>query len=130
MGTVEIILSILTFIFGSGSVVSTVLYFKQNKRIKDSEAKKSEVDVDSSFIDNLSKINDEYQESLDICNKDKNYYRTLIGEKDTMIAELNNKLLNMQIELNKKELELQTIKWWKCTCQKCEKREPPMEIYQ
>lgn len=128
MSVVEIILAILTFIFGSGGIFTTILFYRQAKLIKQYEAEKTKSEVDKSNIDNLSKVVDEWQEALKQCDCDKSYYRELSLKRLQDFNSLNEKLFELQEELNTYKLENQSLKWHKCTVNGCLNRIPPQEF--
>ncbi len=125
----SIILPILTVLFGGSSIISFILYRKQNKKLKDLEVKKEEIDTDSIYIDNLSKVNDEWQEALTKCDEDKAYYRSLVKEKDETIAKLNREMFKLQEEKQFLELQNQQLEFSKCTRFNCVNRIPPSAIF-
>lgn len=85
-------------------------------------------EVDTKTIENLSKVNDEWQESLSQCDKDREFYRATILQKDGEIKELNKALLEAQREANEAKFECKKLEWCKCTINDCPKRKPPRDF--
>ncbi len=117
------IVSIVNLICGAGGVLgltSYVLFFREKKRLKVAEAKKLEVEVESSEIvslaDQLKKCWDRI-ETQD--QKIEKVYEELRLEQEEK--------LNLIKSLNNKDLEIKLLSFMKCEVRGCEKREPPSE---
>lgn len=123
MGTSEIILSFLTFIFGGGGIFTTVLYFRQNKKIKEAEAKKAELEAKSNEL----QLGEYWNKALDECEEQREYYQKIIRDKDTYIIELNNKVNGLLTDNGELKLACQNGEYYKCS-QRCKFRQPPREI--
>lgn len=128
MSTLEIILAILGVVFGSGNVAAFILFYKQNKKLKDIEVLSSKYQSDSQFLDNASKIINEWQDALDKCDCDRERLVHIIEDKNTEIKSLTERLLELQAEHNKINMEFQAVKWWKCDKIQCKDRRPPLAI--
>lgn len=118
MTTLEIVLAVLTTLFGGGGIFSTVMFFKQNRQLKNIEVKRADLELGAFW-----------KVALDECQETENYYRDLVQKKDGEIQELNSRLLNLQKEYNSLELVHQRACFWKCTQKGCLHREPPQETF-
>lgn len=140
MTILEIILSILTTLFGGGSIFSTVMFFKQNKQLKKIEVEKAKASVETDKVDNDIKLSELTKILLDNCEENSKEYQKQLEEKDKkfdeyvnekngMIKELNAQLLQLQKDYNQLQLENQSLNFCKCTRFNCLNRIPPSKVF-
>ncbi len=105
-----VITGLLTVILGGGSV----LFYRQNNRMKKLEG-------NAKSIENDSKISDGWQE---YAAEMKKQYDGLKEEYDKLMHAYSEK----DMENQHLKLENQEIRWWKCIVTGCPNRKPPREI--
>jgi hypothetical protein len=105
-----VITGLLTVILGGGSV----LFYRQNNRMKKLEG-------NAKSIENDSKISDGWQE---YAAEMKKQYDGIKEEYDKLMHAYSEKdMVNQHLKL-----ENQEIRWWKCIVTGCPNRKPPREI--
>lgn len=141
----EIIRIIVEVILGGTSIVSILLYYGANKRIKQNEANKSDVDVTAAkyelyeqrlehanqtieahnatilnqgqTINDLNKALDNKTERIrDITDK--------LWESERTANHLNDKLVEATETIGKQNLRFDKLTRWKCHRSSCDHREP------
>jgi hypothetical protein len=105
-----------------------IIFYRQNKRIKNAEAKGKE-------IENIARIIDQWQETVAELKDEKEEIKK---DKQDVTDNYNNLIVSYRNELNKyeelmkenKRLELanQELCWWKCVVRGCPNRKPPRVI--
>lgn len=118
MDTLSIIITSITTLLAAIGGGAGIIYWKENKRLKNGEA----VGVD---ISNLQKVIDEYQDLLESKGEDIKRYRGLLTEKDTLLEKKNSQIFDLQKRCEKLELRVQSLLWHKCTVNGCKRRQPP-----
>lgn len=136
----ETILTILSSLLGCSTFVGFILYGKANRRIKDAEAEKSEVEaneVEDHRFDNLLKLVDSLTSRLSTLNAtvDKHIDRNRelsdrVYKSETEINRLNEKLLVVTEERDEARRQSDYDKLWRCErsdCQDPRGPRPPRE---
>lgn len=121
-----IITAVVTLV--SAMIPSGIIFYSQNKRIKNAEAKEKE-------IGNMSLIIDQWQERVAELKGEKEdikQEKQELGEKYNSLIAAYKEQLNKQEELMKRntklELTNQELCWWKCVMRGCSNRKPPRTI--
>lgn len=142
----EILRIIIEVVLGGTSLVSILLYYGANKRIKQNEANKSDVDVTAARYEL-------YEQRLEHCNSVVEQHNAtllsqsemitalndMVNNKTTRIRELtdalfeseretnvvNAKLVDATSKIGELELSLAKYKDWHCRVADCPRRLPP-----
>lgn len=131
---------ILSFLGGGG--LMGILYYKQNKRLKESEAKTAEaqaraaeVDVKSAEIKNLSSSNEEwirlYHQVLDEKSKLEEQLKTTTDKLDEIYRSKDlawDRYSDSRAECNKKDMVIAELNWYRCEVNGCPYRKPPRKF--
>lgn len=113
MDTLQIIFSAVTALIATiGGGVSLFFY-------KETKAQKLQ-DVRHAKIDNVSKLNDEWQELAD-------YYKSELDKAHAELAELKAEKEELKSENGLLKLHNQALAFHKCTRNGCTHREPPRD---
>lgn len=141
----ELISTILTAVFGGSTLVSTLLFYGANKRAKEVSVRDAELDHNNKRLDSLHEDIDLLNGQLTNAYKDKERCEEIIADKTSKIRELNEQIVDLYKELNKKDNYTSALKryidWlglWHCerelphpdmtpqeVAQCCERRRPP-----
>lgn len=133
-----LIQTIATVLFGGGSVVGFVLYYRANKRIKDAEVKKTETEADEAEdhrFDNLLKLVDSLTQRLSDLNGtvDKHIGRNRelsdrLYKSETGLNRANERITELTAELGEANLLISYLEQWRCERTDCKDergRKPP-----
>lgn len=141
----EIIRILIEVILGGTSLVGILLYYKANRRIKNNEANKSDVDLNAAKYE-------VYEQRLEHCNDTVEKHNETIAHQSETIANLNHALddktarirdltdklweseresnhLNVKLveateTIGKLNLRIDKLTRWKCHRGSCDHREP------
>lgn len=142
----EIIRIIIEVVLGGTSLISLIAYWKANRRIKDNEANKSDVEVTAARFEL-------YEQRLEHCNQAvENHNNTILSQGETISTlnkalddktarirqltddlytsekesnRLNDRLVEATEKIGKLELSLMKYKDWHCQVADCPHRLPP-----
>lgn len=130
--------TIMTLIGSLGTLTATVtgvLYWRQNRRIKEAEARRQEAETQLKTIEVREREEERYNKRVDVLHedidtlntqltnayKDKARAEAIIDDKTAMIRELNVTIFSLQQQLVDKEnligrlkLFIQWLKHWHC----------------
>lgn len=134
METVRIILELL---LGCSTLLGFILYGKANRRIKDAEAEKSEVEVsevEDHRFDNLLKLVDSLTSRLSSLNAtvDKHIDRNRelsdrLYKSETELNRANERIIKLTEEKESERSLKEHYKLWHCRKEGCTDRMPPNE---
>lgn len=105
-----------------------IMFYRQNKKIKNAEAKQKDIENTSLIIDQWQERVEELKGEKAELKEDKD---VLMKNYNSLIGEYRNQL-EKQEELMKEnkmlELTNQELCWWKCVVRGCPNRKPPRNI--
>lgn len=111
METWNIIVTIITVVFGTGGLGTALFFFKENKALK-------AADVQHAYV---KEWKDLFHQKEAKCEK----LEAKIEEKDAKIDELRHKLNEERDKNAKLELDNAHLQWSKCLKEPCKHRDPP-----
>jgi len=103
MEWINIVVAAICSLFGALGGGS-ILYFKQNKQLKKLEVTRNQAD--------------EWRRLYDEADGE----RKALGSK---LDEMRNERDDLRMEIGKRDLEIQKLRWFHCTVSGCQKRQPP-----
>lgn len=116
----NIVVTIITGLFGMISG-GGILYFRQEKKLKEVEAKRQEAEVREMESAEWKKLYDESKEdsrqkqnTIDTLTEDRDRWRTESANRDVIIIQ--------------KEMEIQRLTFFKCDLLECTNRRPPFLV--
>lgn len=116
----EVIITAVITLVGT-LVPGGIIFHRQNKRIKEAEAKKQEIENSELVIHQWRERVEDIKQAKEMVD---NNYNRLIGEHRNLQA----KYESLQKENQKLELMNQELCWWKCVVRGCPNRKPPRDI--
>ena len=131
---------LLSFLGGGG--LMSIFYFKQNKRLKESEAKSAEaqakaaeVDVKTAEISNLSASNEEWIKLYQQVQEEKNRVEEQLAVTTDKLDEIYrskdlawDRYSDSRAECNKKDMVIAELNWYRCEVNGCPYRKPPRKF--
>lgn len=113
----------------------SILYFRENRRLKKSEAKAAEVDVKAAEIHNLSESNEEwirlYHEVQEEKSRLEEQLRNATDKLDEIYKSKDlawDRYSDSRAECNKKDMVIAELNWYRCEVNGCPYRKPPRKF--
>lgn len=133
----EIIVGIITFLTTGG--LGSILYFKLQKKLKESEVKASELENKNKEINNVAIVNSEWEKMTSKLSSEREELVNEIHMQLGVIKELQKKIdeansskdeawksySNCRIECAKKDRLISDLNWYRCEINGCPYRKPP-----
>ena len=116
----EVIITAVVTLVGT-LVPGGIIFHRQNKRIKEAEAKKQE-------IENSELVIHQWKERVEDIKRAKELVDTNYNALIKKYEELQDKYEDKQKENQRLELMNQELCWWKCIVRGCSNRKPPRDI--
>lgn len=125
-----IITSVVSALLTGG--IGSIFYRKLNKKLKESEVKAAEADVNAAQIKNLSSSNEEWIRLYKNENVEKEKLIEAIYNLTTKVESANSskdeaweKYSNCRIECSMKDRIISELNWYRCEVNGCPYRKPP-----
>lgn len=118
MDIISIIATALTSLIGALGGGFGLFFWRENKQLKQAEAKHAE-------IINAAAVIDEWQDRCNDLKQTIAFLNDEMSKKNARIEQLTNDLFQKQKEAHDLELHNQSLEWHKCTRNGCTKRRPP-----
>lgn len=125
-----IITGLLTFLTTGG--IGSVLYLKQQKKLKESEIRSAEIANESSTNAEWEKLCASKDETIKRLEEKNDSLEDLIKEKNQKIEELNMSKENAWEETSKSKIQnakkdriITELNWYRCEMNGCPYRKPP-----
>ena len=133
----EIIVGVLSCLTTGG--LGSILYFRLQKKLKESEVKSAELENKNKEITNMSAVNAEWERICKKLSDERDILLSNIKDDETIINGLHDKIdalnrskesaweqySNCRIDCARKDRMISELNWYRCEVNGCPYRKPP-----